>query len=82
MGYLETINCPHCHEGIELEVDIEGSGDDAYASINPIELTKCLRCEEPISKEASELNDGLCDRCWKKQEFLNGIAADRLSGIL
>lgn len=40
MGYIETINCPHCHEGIELEVDIEGSGDDAYAVIKPIELER------------------------------------------
>lgn len=36
MGYRETINCPHCHENIDLEVDIEGSGDDAFAVINPI----------------------------------------------
>jgi len=34
--YKDQIECPHCHKGIELEVDIEYGGiDDTYAVINP-----------------------------------------------
>jgi len=36
MSYGDKIKCPHCKRDIELEVDIEGYGDDAYANINAI----------------------------------------------
>jgi len=36
MSYTDKIECPHCHKAIEVEVDIEGMGDDTYANINPL----------------------------------------------
>lgn len=50
MGYTETINCPHCHESIELEVDVEASGDDAYAVIKPIERENEMKATACVNR--------------------------------
>ena len=40
MAYTDQIQCPHCKNEVKVEVDIEGSGDDVYANINPLPLTE------------------------------------------
>ena len=46
MAYTDNIECPHCHETIELEIEIEYAGyDDIYAVMYPIkeEVKQCTQ---------------------------------------
>ena len=35
-----------------------------------MEMTKCTKCEESISVEESETNQGLCNKCYKRLKLL------------
>jgi len=42
------------------------------------QYTKCSKCGKPITKDEAELNGGLCNRCWKRQELISEIYLDEL----
>lgn len=39
--------------------------------------TKCVRCEEPILHIESDMNQGLCDKCFQRQRWLTAIYGER-----
>ena len=54
MSYTDKIECPHCHEAIELEVEIEYCGYDTYATINP--LPDKAKAEDTAERQKGKLN--------------------------
>jgi len=55
MSYTDKIECPHCHEAIKVEVEIDYGGyDDTYAIITP--LPDKAKAEDTAESQKGELN--------------------------
>jgi DnaJ-class molecular chaperone len=44
-NHTDSIKCPHCDKTFTIQVEIEGSGDDTYATVTALEKNICPRCK-------------------------------------
>lgn len=45
--------------------------------VNKMELTECMKCEEIISEEEFDRNQGLCDKCYIRLCFVRELNSHR-----